>query len=664
MKTRRKGYRSLIAPLSLLGLSSLAALAPTEASAGWKMTFNDEFSGSAVDTTKWAFTDGWGNQTFVGLGTVQCWVPEAASVANGVLTLTAKPQTFTFCRPMTNPSQLKYASGMISSHKSFSQAYGYFEMRAKEPRGKGLWSDFWMLSDKLVWPPETNIVEYIGNTNTISYHSFHWRDPGTSEPMTSTTPVTNADLSADFHTFGVDWQPGLLTYYVDGLKRAEYKSDKINSDAMYMLVTLAVGGNWAGLPDATTTFPAKMEIDYIRAYTRVNDGTADGIPPFGGNPRPVATAPTTLYAQQMALVTRTAGANWDGSAYGNGTGYGFWNNGYVQDTVAFPRTAKYNFTIKAWGDWKLGISPYMELRIDGKPVGFANNISPRPWGSYTVPINVPAGQHLLAVALTNGYDWFTKTGEKRSLVIDTIKISDPIAVDPPVIPPAKLMISDASDRSNGKLLQGAEVSGKTYVFASADTTAAKAEFWLDQANPVSPTGAPIAIDDLKPFDLGGSDDVAGIALPFDVSSLAQGSHTVTARVTLADGTLQAPISASFTVNKVDVYLSDSPTRSNPRLLRGATISDGPIYVYTAPDAGVARAEFWLDSATPTAPTTAPTKIENMGPFDLAGTAANADSMPFDATTLAAGAHTVTVRVTMADGTVYPFVVAGFTKAGN
>lgn len=664
MLTKITARAPLVRSLCLLGLSSLGLALPSAAQAGWKATFADEFSGAGVDSTKWIPTDGWGNQTYAGLGSLQCWVPEALSVANGILSITAKPQTFTACRPATIPQQLKYSSGIISSAGKFSQLYGYFEIRAKLPKGKGLWTDFWMLSEKGNWPPEINIVEYIGNDTSTSYHSFHWADPVGGPPLTSTTPLKGSDFSAGFHTFGVDWQPGILTYYIDGLKRAEYKGSHISNEAMYMLVDMAVGGTWAGAPDASTLFPAQMQIDYVRAFTRVNDGKPDGLPPFGGTPTPVATAPTTMIAQKMALITRTAGANWDGTAYGNGTGYGFWNNGFIQDTVAFPSTATYNFTVKAFGDWKLGISPYLELRIDGKPIAFVNNISPQPWGTYTVPVKVTAGQHLLAVALTNGYEWATKIGEKRSLVIDTIQISGAIPTIPPVIPPAKLMMSDAANRANAVALQSAEVSGKVYVFAAADSSARKVEFWLDNPNPSNPTGTPLKADDLSPFDFAGTDDAARVALPFDVGTLASGTHTISARVTLADGTVQAPISASFTVDKVDVFLSTSPDRSNPRSLRGTTISNGNIYVFTAPDTGVARAEFWLDSATPANPATPPTKIENMFPFDFVGTAANADALPFDTTTLAAGTHTITTRVTMSDGTVNPFVTATFSKVNN
>ncbi|HVV66177.1 MAG TPA: glycoside hydrolase family 16 protein [Rhizomicrobium sp.] len=152
----------------------------------------------------------------------------------------------------------RYVSGMISSQPTFRQTYGYFEMRAKIPSGRGLWPAFWLLPADLSWPPEIDVMESVGDASRI-YSTAH----------SNLRPAVDIDarVAADaFHSYAVSWDPRMLVWYVDGRKIGEEPTPPDLNKPMYMIANLAVGGDWPGAPDKTTAFPAILSIDYIRAY--------------------------------------------------------------------------------------------------------------------------------------------------------------------------------------------------------------------------------------------------------------------------------------------------------------------------------------------------------------------------------------------------------------
>lgn len=177
------------------------------------------------------------------------------SIDGGVLEITAQP---TPQRVGTDAHTYPYVSGLISTQPSFSQTYGYFEMRAELPQGKGLWPAFWMLPKDDSWPPELDVVESIGDPSHVymTAYSKHGKSDGAEAHITP-----NA-----FHTFAVSWDRHDLIWYIDGGEAGRVTTPDDMHKPMYMLANLAVGGNWPGSPDASTHFPAKLMIDYIRAY--------------------------------------------------------------------------------------------------------------------------------------------------------------------------------------------------------------------------------------------------------------------------------------------------------------------------------------------------------------------------------------------------------------
>ena len=217
--------------------------------------FADEFNGTRVDADKWSSGYPWGctNET---TGERQCYVPEALTVRDGLLVIEAD---------RVPGGRLPYRSGMIVSAGSFSRRYGYFELRAKLPRGKGLWPAFWLLPKPTgKWPPELDVMELFGSDPDTVLMGQHWRDAAGRERKRIRS-WAGPDFSAGFHTFGLSWGPDAVVWYVDGVER--YRSVRnIPTEEMYVLVNLAVGGEGPGDPDASTRFPSRMEVDYVRVW--------------------------------------------------------------------------------------------------------------------------------------------------------------------------------------------------------------------------------------------------------------------------------------------------------------------------------------------------------------------------------------------------------------
>lgn len=241
-----------------------------------EMTFSDEFSELSLwDGAKgtWDSAYWWAppkGATLVNNGEEQWYINHAFSgtsgirpwsVTNGMLNLEAA-----LAPPSAKPylGDYKYTSGMLTTYRSFAQTYGYFEMRAKLPAGKGLWPAFWLLPIDRSWPPELDIMEVLGHdpkTLVVTAHS-----DGPSGRVKSDLALKVADMSTDYHTFGADWQRDTIVWYFDGVEIFRAPTPPSMNKPMYVLLNLAVGGGWPGSPDKNTKFPARYEVDYVRVY--------------------------------------------------------------------------------------------------------------------------------------------------------------------------------------------------------------------------------------------------------------------------------------------------------------------------------------------------------------------------------------------------------------
>lgn len=213
----------------------------------WKLRLDAQFKGNTLDSRMWSTCYDW-NCTNNGSLELEWYTSSNVSVSNGEAHLTAK----------ASPSHGKpYTSGMIQSDKHFIFRYGYMEIRARLPRGRGLWPAFWSLPANHSWPPEIDVFEaHGGSPNTIEM-TVHEVNGAVSE-----TTFVGPDFTAGFHNFGVDWEPHHITWYIDGVPR---KTVAVSiSQPQYLLVNLAVNSHYA--PDGSTRFPASLVVKYVTVW--------------------------------------------------------------------------------------------------------------------------------------------------------------------------------------------------------------------------------------------------------------------------------------------------------------------------------------------------------------------------------------------------------------
>ena len=187
------------------------------------------------------------------------------SISNGILSITAAPAA-----AGSNPYDLPYTSGLITTYKSFAQLYGYFEISAELPAGKGLAPAFWLLPANNTGDAELDVFEVLDNAPGTLYVTAHNEVNGVKSAVTDIISVPNT--TTGFHTYGVDWEPTTITFYMDGKAIATMATPASMDTPMYMLANLAVGGtgSWEGAPSSSAEFPAAMQINYVRAYATAN----------------------------------------------------------------------------------------------------------------------------------------------------------------------------------------------------------------------------------------------------------------------------------------------------------------------------------------------------------------------------------------------------------
>ena len=174
------------------------------------------------------------------------------------------------------PPQLKealfnneYVSGILTTQGSFSQKFGYFEIRAKIPVGRGVWPAFWMLADDGGWPPEIDVMEGRGQRPGDVVMTTHWRIPATGFVQSCGFDFLVPDAATEFHTYGVLWDRKRLTYYIDRKPVSDIKVPDTFEDPMYMIVNLAMGAKnfgGVGFVDAESPVTVAFEIDRISAW--------------------------------------------------------------------------------------------------------------------------------------------------------------------------------------------------------------------------------------------------------------------------------------------------------------------------------------------------------------------------------------------------------------
>jgi beta-glucanase (GH16 family) len=259
---------------NLLSLTLLAALTCTVAKVDVKaqcqsLVWSDEFNADKLNSTFWNIEV---NGTGGGNNELQYYTdrPENIRLEGGNLVIEARKETYL---------GKEYTSGRITTQKKISWTYGTIEARMKLPYGKGMWPAFWMLGENIntaPWPNcgEMDIMELVGGTtgDKTVHSTFHWGPVTNGNHPSYGVPysLTSGIFADDFHVFKLVWDNKQASTYVDGVKMFSIDISKAGLEAFhsnfFVLLNLAVGGNWPGAPDANTVFPQKMLVDYVRVY--------------------------------------------------------------------------------------------------------------------------------------------------------------------------------------------------------------------------------------------------------------------------------------------------------------------------------------------------------------------------------------------------------------
>jgi len=281
----------LVGSIALPSLARAAGAAvgplPVGSSGGANLVFSDEFDGTALNAGRW-HTCSWWATTTCSIETnheLELYTRNNVSVAGGVLKLQARRETAV----AWNGTTYGYTSGMISSGgrsgeiaPGFTFRYGYMEARVKVPAGQGLWPAFWTLPADYSWPPEIDVMEILGHEPNVTEMHYHYNDAGGTHRGPGAR-WAGPDFSAGWHTFGVDWQPGAMVWYVDGIERWRFTDAfAITATPQYLVLNLAVGGDWPGSPNASTPFPSDYLVDHVRVWDRFGTPATTPPPPASG----------------------------------------------------------------------------------------------------------------------------------------------------------------------------------------------------------------------------------------------------------------------------------------------------------------------------------------------------------------------------------------------
>lgn len=264
--------RPTLAAMSFTVLGACGGDSPGGPSADdWTLVWSDEFNGPAGTlpaAANWQFDIGtdWGNAQLE-------WTtdrPENVSTdGNGHLAITARRESF---------NGRSYTSARIKTQDRFEQRYGRFEARIKLPVGQGIWPAFWMLGadfDEVGWPQtgEIDIMEYRGQNPNQLLGTVHGPGYSGGSAIGTTWQLPEGRLDTDFRIYAVEWSADRIVWYLDDQAFFTVSPDDLPGpwvfdDPFFLILNVAVGGNFVGAPNASTNFPQTMLVDYVRVYER------------------------------------------------------------------------------------------------------------------------------------------------------------------------------------------------------------------------------------------------------------------------------------------------------------------------------------------------------------------------------------------------------------
>ena len=241
------------------------------------LVWNDEFDGTQLDPEVWFFESGDGSQYGIpgwGNNEHQWYLPDSAELDNGVIVITAREES---------QSGKDYTSARINTRDRFAFTYGRIEARIRLPGGQGLWPAFWLLPQDFAYggwaaSGEIDVMEAVNlggaGGNTV-HGTLHYGGEWPNNVFTGESYGVPSDATADFHVYALEWDATGMRWYVDGVLYAMQNAWYSTSapypapfdQPFYILLNVAVGGNFPGAPNAGTEFPVTMEVDYVRVYS-------------------------------------------------------------------------------------------------------------------------------------------------------------------------------------------------------------------------------------------------------------------------------------------------------------------------------------------------------------------------------------------------------------
>lgn len=263
---------------------------PVPPRAGMTLSFADEFERTSLNgegSPGWLTTYFWGarrlgefnqQQIFVdanyGPGGIDPFVFD-----NGTVNITADRTPDQYLEGYGYP----YTSGHMNTYDTFNFRYGYIEMRAKTAGGQGFLETFYASRTDRSVLGEIDVLEFIGNQPKSLYGTVHYEEPdGTLTKAKVVRAGLSVDMTADYHTYGVDWTPSYIRFYFDGKLMGEMQTPGSLKAAVYLMADFSVGGTWVGYPDATTPFPSAYSIDYIRVWQEAYAFVPENVVGTGG----------------------------------------------------------------------------------------------------------------------------------------------------------------------------------------------------------------------------------------------------------------------------------------------------------------------------------------------------------------------------------------------
>lgn len=264
----------LIVVLSMVTLSSCSNDETQTVTTLDNLIMSDEFNtDGAPSSAMWNFDigngaaqgiPGWGNNE------LQYYTdrPENIVIEEGMLKITARKESF---------EGSGYTSARIQTKNKFEKQYGRFEARIQLPWSQGLWPAFWMLgsnSDEVTWPAcgEIDIMENRGQEPTLINGTLHGPGYSAGESISKAFELQNDRFDTGFHVFGIEWGQGYINFYVDDVLYNQITPSDVTGEwvfdnqPFYIIMNVAVGGNYPGPPNENSVFPQTMLVDYVRIY--------------------------------------------------------------------------------------------------------------------------------------------------------------------------------------------------------------------------------------------------------------------------------------------------------------------------------------------------------------------------------------------------------------